>query len=736
MRRPAAPAAADNAATTGARARARTENEVHRQQRWIAEALGFGPSRELDEPRTDAEACLLPILLALNWAGEHRHIKEALPHFDDLADTDSLRAVLVRLNIETRRTPLGLADLDDEMLPAIHTDAKGGIWIVISREEPGQFLAYSGAARDFRFLSARSGGDNHVVVHSAAHASDRAPTRSWLFGLVRRFRPTIASLLVVSLAINFLALVVPLFVMTVYDRVVPTKSAMTLAYLVAGIATAVIGEILIRRLRSRALAYFGARLEALVSISVIERLLFMPIQMTESAPVANQTTRIKQFEVMRDLFIGPLATVLFDLPFLIVAFAMIVLIGGPIAWVPACLVALLAMLGAVSSPSVRRRQQDASVAHGADRQMLTEIVTRIRSVREIGGEAEWIDRYREVAAKAARERFRAQQFASTVQMVAQTMTTGAGIMAMGIGAAMAFEGDITIGALIAVVALIWRVMAPVQGVFVGIGKLNQALDSVRQIDHLMRIQVEREPGQLPSLFRSHNGHISAARVSFRYSNLSEAALAGITLDIPHGELVAITGASGAGKSTLLKLIVGLYRPQGGVLAIDGVDVRQYDVGELRHSVSYLPQQPDFFYGTIAQNLRLAHPEAGDDDIWRALDQVGLGSYVEALPDGIDTRLGAGGFAALPRTVRQQLALARAFVKRVPIYLMDEPERGLNPAADEALAAWLRANKGHATIIMATHRPSHIRLADRVIVLKDGQIADEGPPGKVLSAPAA
>ncbi len=168
---------------------------------------------------------------------------------------------------------------------------------------------------------------------------------------------------------------------------------------------------------------------------------------------------------------------------------------------------------------------------------------------------------------------------------------------------------------------------------------------------------------------------------------------GLTLDVEPGSFVAINGPNGAGKSTILKTIAGLYKPQAGSVSLDGLDIRQLDSGEMRNAIAYLPQNATFFYGTIAQNLRLAEPTASEDNINRAIQDAGLSDYIATLPRGIETRFSQEEFANLAGGVRQRLNLARAYVKNATILLLDEPAFGLDDEADKVLVDKLLALKG-------------------------------------------
>ncbi|MGI9425391.1 MAG: ATP-binding cassette domain-containing protein, partial [Hyphomicrobiaceae bacterium] len=239
------------------------------------------------------------------------------------------------------------------------------------------------------------------------------------------------------------------------------------------------------------------------------------------------------------------------------------------------------------------------------------------------------------------------------------------------------------------------------------------------------------PGSLSTLSRTFVGKVTVQDAGLRYTAKTEPALRGVSLRAEAGELIAITGPSGAGKSTLLKIIGGLHQAQIGAVCIDDLDIRQFDVADVRQSIGYVPQKLHMFYGTIAQNIRLAQPTASQDDTEAALEQVGALEEIRQLPDGVNTRIFGINENRLSSGLLKQISLARAFIKRAPIYLLDEPGSDLDRRSDAKFIELLKTLKGKATIILVTHRPSHLWLADRVIVLNNGRVAANAPPEKIV-----
>jgi ATP-binding cassette, subfamily C, bacterial LapB len=400
--------------------------------------------------------------------------------------------------------------------------------------------------------------------------------------------------------------------------------------------------------------------------------------------------------------------------------------------VPLALVVIYAVIAAISIPLTRRNIAIAGQAQSRSQAFVAESLAKAETIRQLGVEQIWAERFGAASRDAIVQKFRAQIFDSALQTTAQSLSTLAGIATLGVGAVMVIDGSLSSGGLIAVMMFIWRMLAPLQTALLGINNMNQFAQTIRQINALMRLQAERDPTAAPPIPRRHGGgRIAVDGVAFRYPGRSEPSLRGSSLMIPPGEIVALTGPAGAGKSTLLKMILRFYQPANGAVYLDGLNVQQIDPGQLRVAIGYVPQEPQFFFGTIRQNLLLADPAADELQMRTALQTAGLGDLDTRLPDGLETKILGLGRVGLPQGLQMQLALARAYLKRPAVLLLDNPGAYLDRDADEALITALKALRGKTTVIVVTGRPSHMRTCDRVVRIERGVIVRDGLPEDVL-----
>ncbi|MHA7872569.1 MAG: ATP-binding cassette domain-containing protein, partial [Hyphococcus sp.] len=343
-----------------------------------------------------------------------------------------------------------------------------------------------------------------------------------------------------------------------------------------------------------------------------------------------------------------------------------------------------------------------------------------------------LQKHRRLSAQAAKAHMQARQFNTLVQTFSQSMIALAGIAVLAVGANKVIAGDISGGALIAIMALAWRVLGPIRALFLSGLTVGQVLQSIEQINRLVRMPLEREPNTGPSIPRRFQGHVVFDNVTFRYANQREPSLRGASFSVRPGELVCLYGPSGSGTSTALRTLMGLYQQQAGAIYVDGMDLRQLDKGEWRHAIGVCLQSFDFFHGTLAQNIRLSHPAASDEEIATILRRFGVDRYFDTVLDqGAETKITTLAVSSWPDALLSRINLCRAFIKQAPLYLLDEPAATLDEAGEKALLAMIADRKRESAVIMTTQRPSHMRLADKIVWMDRGMVRAVGAPDEIV-----
>lgn len=690
---------------------------------------------------TDLSACLMPLLRGLGWLGDPRHVAEALPHFIDSLDVTSFRNAMANLQFRSRPIRLSLKDVDPRLMPCLFVPDDSRALVLLGEDPDGMgWLVYDPAYHTERIVVPERHRGTLYLFSRLSDDDDVSANKklTWFEEIRGRFRPLVYQTLGITLVLNLLALATPLFVMAVYDRVVSTGSMSTLGYFGIGVAIALVCDQILRAIRSRILGYVGARLDNILGNAIFQKLLYLPPSFVERATIGSQVARIKDFETIREFFSGPIALVFFELPFVFIFVVVIAILGGPVAFISVGLIALYGLMSLVTAPFISQGLAKASRAGSRKQELVVEGLSSMRAVKYTGSEATWLERYRELSSKSALFSFQTSQIAAVSNTVSHIIMVGAGLGTVALGVHRVLAGDMTVGGLVASMILVWRVLAPLQTGFVSLTRLNQVTTSVHQINNLMKLKGERNPGDQIKPIPPLAGRVTFSRVSLRYAPEMDPALVGVSFEIQPGETVVVVGANGSGKSTIIKLLAGLYTPQAGNIRIDNSDVRQMNIIELRHTICYVPQVAEFFYGTIAQNLRLAQPSASDQELRDACRQAGILEDIDALEQGsgkwkrrgFEVRIGDGNSTQMPTSLTQGLNLARGYLKNARIMLFDEPGQGLDWESDQRFMENIRATKGKKTVFIVTHRPSHLKLADKIIWLDSGHLRAAGRADEV------
>jgi ATP-binding cassette subfamily C protein/ATP-binding cassette subfamily C protein LapB len=673
---------------------------------------------------SDISACLSPLLQALGVNFNEIQIFEALPHFTDDLDIDGVRNTLANLQFESTRVAIKLADLDPRALPALYLPTHGSAMVVLYFTGDEALVFDGGARENRRIKTAQIDGAAYFFRHlDQAEISRRSNYKDWFPALVTRFRPILKLGLGLTLLINVISLAIPLFVMAIYDSVVGTGSVSMLMHLVAGAVLTLGADFTLRKLRTRALSYFGARVDNLVGNEVFRHILYLPPAYTERATISSQVARIKDFDGIRDFVTGPQALILFELPFVVIFLGAIAFLAGPVVFIPILMIALFGVLFWLLNGPVSRAVAKSARAVAERQEFVIEAIGNLRPLKYTNSTKIWMDRYWNSSAKAALAGYETARINALISATSQFMMMSAGIATVALGALEVIDGSISVGALIATMILVWRSLGPLQLAFVSLPRLAQVRAGTQQVDAIMRLPQERGREDFVPLAPKVVGEVRFSRVTFRYTPDADPVLWNIDFTANPGEIVALVGDNGSGKTTITKLLLAMHRPQSGGVLIDGHDIRQFDSLELRRMIGYVPQIPQFFYGTIAQNLRLAKPSASDEDLRQAARDACVLEEIEALPDGFETRIGDGTNNRPSDSALQRLNLARCYLKDAPIIILDEPGTALDFEADQATMKAIERMRGRKTVLLITHRPSHMRLADKLVVLDTGRIRE-------------
>ena len=673
---------------------------------------------------------LAMLVTSLHWSGNVRHLFESLPYTKgreiDLLD---ILNTMANLGFSSHNMVMTAKEIDDRLMPCLFIPEKGSISspLVLLSKKNNVITAFHSAKREkIEFIDKELYGSAYFFekINPEEIEEDIQTKKSagltWFKITFDRFRPIIREIILSSVLINLFALAMPLFIMSIYDRVIGTASTLTLKELSFGVMVAVVAESTLRLFRLRSTVWLGVRLDNIVSNAIFERLLYMKAAYTEGASISAQISRIKTFESVRKFFTGPLFTVVVELPFTVILLAAIWIIAGPLVYIPIVVVLLFILMLTYYKSKIRVGMRAAARASSHRQQFGMETFIKMHALYQNGMSRNWWKQYKEELSKSSHASFNSSMISATIESAAHAISIMSGVAVVSFGVHLVWDNRLTIGALVATLIFIWRILAPLQTLCSMLPRVEQLQNSIEQINKLMNIETERSTMILKRPIEHLDGRIKITNVGLRYSSDVEPLFVGFDLEVAKGEVIALTGINGSGKTSILKLINGLYRSQTGTIRIDGTNIKQLEPIELRNYIAYLPQVPNFFEGTIKENLLLANPLATDSDIQIALEESKVEEQLKLADINLETIIGANN-PSLPSDLIYELNLTRVFLKKNSnILLLDElPNAVLNGPAGEAYKNLIGSAKGSKTVFFISQRNDFIKLADKVVLLRPG-----------------
>lgn len=568
--------------------------------------------------------------------------------------------------------------------------------------KPGVAKGFAGAWEAFKstvFPIAGSGGDSKL-------------------GAVALSPGTTFDLFISTLFINLLGLALPLMLLQVYDRIVPNPAERTLVLLVLGVGVAFILEAFLRTCRSYVTGWMGARFEHKIGCRIADRFLSANITDFEKDGPGVQLERMNSVSTLREFYSGQALLILCDLPFVLIFLAIIAYLAGYLILVPIVLIVLFGAAAIHVGLTLRESLSERTTADTRRFNFIIEVLGGIHTVKSMAMEEQMVRRYerlQETCAEANRKTVLQSVIALSTGSLFSQLTF---LFVVGFGAIQVIDGSLTIGGLAACTLLSGRCVQPLQraiAVWTRFQTIRLARDRVDEVFSLG----SEENSNLPPL-PAVAGEIEFRGVSFRYQEDGPNILDNVSLKIAPGEAVGICGTNSSGKSTLLSLMVGVIRPSEGSTLIDGNDLTQFDPSSFNGSIAYLPQDAVLFNGTIMENLTMFRPDR-EQKARRAAQMSDLHDMIIRIPQGYDSKVGDGAYDWLPRGFKQRIAIARALVDDPRIFLFDEANTALDGAGDLILNKFLASLKGKQTLVLVSHRPSILKLCDRIYDLKDGHL---------------
>jgi ATP-binding cassette subfamily C protein LapB len=653
--------------------------------------------------------------------------------------THAARLSGLRFDIRT----MVIDDIPQMLLPAIVELRDSGAAILLARDRDGVRVTLPALGHDSpldipldEFQDQATGRVGFVEPLSTrlrdARLDEflRKPAKNWLRDVIVGDRRGYGEVVLGSITGNLLTFATSLFAMQVWDRVIPAQSIPTLWVLALGTGIALLLELMLRTARVQLVDRMGRQADMAISSRVFARALDIR---NDARPRSTGAliAQLRDIEQLREMLTSTTVAAVIDLPFIILFLGLFAMLAGQLTFVLVGAALLIILPGLLLQRPLARLATEGMRESALRNAILVESIERIDEIKSSQAEPRFQSLWERLTITGARvsseQRFLSALFVNwtqTLQQLAYTVVIVA-------GAFRVMSGDMTMGSLIACSILTSRALV----LFVPFGQVftrwQNAKIAIQSLGDLFDKPVDHDPEEGLLRRASLSGHYDLHNVAYAYDPDAPPALQIDRLTIAAGERIAFLGRIGAGKSTLLRLLAGLARPVRGDLLLDGTSMAQINPVDVRRDTAYLGQGAQLFLGTIRENLLIGAPGATDEQIIEALRVSGGITMVQGQSRGLDLLLQEGG-AGLSGGQRQTLLLARAFLRRSNILLLDEPSAPLDEISERNLvgqiAAWARGR----TLIVTTNRPGLLELVDRIIIIDQGKITLDGPKDKVLS----
>ncbi|VVS96045.1 Leukotoxin translocation ATP-binding protein LktB [Erythrobacter sp. EC-HK427] len=660
---------------------------------------------------------------------------------------DDLLRIAKKLGLVARRKTATVEDLPKLPLPALVALPDGGAAIILKIEKDADtgarhMVLPSSSGRPEIWsgdqLRARCTEDGRtldvLLMTSREHIAGqkRAFDISWFIPALVKYRKPLRDVLIGSFFLQLVGLATPIFFQLVIDKVLVHQSMTTLDVLAIGLATVLVFETLLSALRTWLFAHTSNRVDAELSAALFRHLVALPLSYFEARRVGDSVARVRELENIRNFLTSNAVTVVIDLFFTAVFFAVMYLYSPMLTLIVALTIPIYILISVFITPPLRARL-DEKFQRGAENQaFLVETVTGIGTLKSMAVEPRMRDRWEKQFAGYIKTGWDVTVLSNwgshAIQLVSKLTT----VAILFFGAKAVINGELTVGSLVAFNMLSGRVAQPIlrlsqlwqdfQQVRISVDRLGDILNAPREPEHNPNV------ASLPAI----KGRITFENVRFRYRPDAPEALRGVSLEVDAGEMIGIVGPSGSGKSTLTKLVQRLYVPEQGRVLVDGTDLALVDPAWLRRQVGVVLQENILFNRTVRENIALSNPTLPMEQVIAAAELAGAHEFILTLPHAYDTVIEERG-GNLSGGQRQRLAIARALISDPAILILDEATSALDAESEEIIQNNLARIAEGRTVLIIAHRLSAVRPCNRIITVENGEITEIGSHDELVTA---
>jgi subfamily B ATP-binding cassette protein HlyB/CyaB len=697
----------------------------------MADAAGIanGQPMHASGPPVDTGLGCLGLVLAIGGGAfdQDRARREYLAP-GQVADGNDLLRIARAEGLKARLSRSSVKRISALSLPVIARHRDGTYFVIGRRTDTGVLVGVWGgppAAWTLDELEHAWTGEVLLAVRRDRLAGE--PVRfgiKWFLPVVKRFSNVLAEVLVISVFIQLVALVSPLFFQVVIDKVLVHRALTTLEVLVIGLVIINVADSLLNWLRTYSFAHTTSRMDAILGSLLFQHLIALPIAYFESRATGQTVARVRELENVRQFITSSALTLVIDVVFGLLFLVVMFWYSPQLTLVVVISIPFYAVISVFMTPVLKARVQEKFQRGAANQSMLVESLAGIQTIKAMAVEPQVRRRWDEQLAAYIAASLRVVTLGASGSQLVGLVNKLTSAAILWFGAQAVISNALTIGEFVAFNMLAGQISGPVLRLAQLWQDFQQFRLSIDRLGDIINTPTERSVASAKQNLPQIQGHVRFENIIFRYRPDQQETLRDLTLEIRAGEVVGIVGRSGSGKSTLTKLLQRLYMPERGRVLVDGVDLALLDPSWLRRQVGVVLQENVLFNRSIRDNIALGDPSMPLEHVIRAAQLAGAHEFILELPHGYDTVLEERG-SNLSGGQRQRIAIARALVGNPRILIFDEATSALDYESERIIQNNMRAICQGRTVLIVAHRLSTVRMADRILVMERGQLAEAG-----------
>lgn len=624
------------------------------------------------------------------------------------------RATSIRFKVKKQ----ALNNIKTGQLPLAFRDVQGRFILLARLNDNQALLQYPDSNKpqiiDYQQLSAMWGG----VVLYCSHS--RFDIR-WFIPVLLRHRKSLIRVLALSLLLQFLALISPLFFQVIMDKVLVHNALTTLDVLIIVLLVVGVYEVVLKFLREYIFSHTTTRVDILLGGKLFNHLIKLPLSFFKQRHVGNIVARVRELDNIREFITGSALTLCVDVVFTFILFIVMWCISPLLTFIVLGTLPLYLLLAALTTRPLQKKVEVLCSCAAQNGAFLTETVSGVETVKSLALEPQMQQRWETQTRDYAQANFQVQNLQNFSSQCAQLLQKLAGALVIVIGAYQVMSVQLSIGQLIAFNMLAVQALMPMSKLVDLWQQSIRAQVGLMLISDILSLPVEQAAGVAPSN-RQINGDITLENVIFRYRPDLGPVLCGFSLSLRAGEHIGLVGPSGSGKSTVARLLQRLYIAEQGVINIDGYPISNFSPEYLRRQVGVVMQENYLFNRTVRENIAYSRPTASLGEVVDAASLAGANDFILALPLGYDTVLSEGG-ASLSGGQRQRIAIARTLLANPRVLIFDEATSALDDESQAEVQKNMAQIVANRTVITIAHRLSTVRHCHRIAVITQGRVTE-------------